>query len=384
MDTSARTRRTGFDERIGRSFRTVILQPTSLCNLDCGYCYLPGRKNRYEILPTVVEAVAASIAEQDDPEPVGVVWHGGEPTALPIATFRNRMLVFEDLRIAGRVEHSIQTNATLLNEQWCGLFRTYRFQVGVSIDGPEAANVNRVDRGGRPAFEKIMRGIDALRDHEIPFSVICVVSPETIGDPAGMMDFFAGLGCTQVGFNIEELEGVNDSRAVVEVGRAEAFWAGIISARTRFPDLRVREIDQLAAYLGKARTGRKEEWTGAKHDPIPTVAWNGDTVLMSPELLGIDAPEHDGFVAGNVLKESIPAILRRAHQLPYITQFLDGLDGCATTCAFWDFCRGAHAGNRWFEHGSFAATETAHCRNTRQALVTAFAATTAVIPPKER
>ena len=63
---------------------------------------------------------------------------------------------------------------------------------------------------------------------------------------------------------------------------------------------------------------------------------------------------------------------------------LDGLDGCESTCAFWDFCRGAHAGNRWFEHGSFAATETAHCRNTRQALVNAFAATTAVIQPKEK
>ncbi|MDX6744139.1 cyclophane-forming radical SAM peptide maturase AmcB [Actinocorallia sp. A-T 12471] len=384
MDTSARTRRMRFDERIGRSFRTVILQPTSLCNLDCDYCYLPGRKKRYEILPTVVKAAAASIAEQNDPEPVGVVWHGGEPTALPIATFRQRVLAFEDLRIAGLIEHSIQTNATLLTEQWCALFRTYRFQVGVSVDGPEAANVNRVDRAGRPAFEKIMRCIGVLRDHEIPFSVICVVSPETVGDPGGLMEFFAGLGCTQVGFNIEELEGVNDSRDVVDTGLAEAFWAGVIAAHHRFPDLRVREIDQLAAYLNKARTGRKEEWTGVKHDPIPTIAWNGDLVLMSPELLGIDAPEHRGFVVGNVLKESLSAILRRAHDVPYIAELLDGLDGCESTCAFWDFCRGAHAGNRYFEHGSFAATETAHCRNTRQALVTAFAAATAVIQPKEK
>jgi len=341
MDTSAHLlARTGFDQRIGRRFRTVVLQPTSLCNLDCDYCYLPGRKKRNEILPTVVKAVAASIAEQDGDEPVGVVWHGGEPTALPITTFRARLQPFEDLRIAGRAEHSIQTNATLITEEWCELFRTYRFQVGVSIDGPVGANLNRVDRARRPAFDRIMRGIAVLREQQIPFSVICVVSPQTIADPDALMDFFAGLGCTQVGFKV-------------------------------------------AGYLAKARTGRKEEWTKAKHDPIPTIAWNGDTVLMSPELLGIGAPQHNDFVVGNVLSQSLPTILRHAHEVPYIAELLDGLDGCEQTCAFWDFCRGAHAGNRYFEHGTFAATETTHCRNTRQALVEAFAATTAATSTKE-
>lgn len=384
MDTSARLlARTGFDQRIGRTFRTVVLQPTSLCNLDCDYCYLPGRRKRNEILPTVVKAVAASIAEQDDDEPVGVVWHGGEPTALPITTFKARLQPFEALRIAGRVEHSIQTNASLITEEWSELFRAYRFQVGVSIDGPAAANLNRVDRAGRSAFDRIMRGIAVLREQEIPFSVICVVSSQTIAGPAALMDFFAGLGCTQVGFNIEELEGVNDARTQVDTDAAEQFWAGVVDHRRSHPDLRIREIDQLASYLAKARTGRKEEWTKAKHDPIPTIAWNGDTVMMSPELLGIDAPQHNDFVVGNVLSQSLPTLLRHAHEVPYIADLLDGLDGCEQNCAFWDFCRGAHAGNRYFEHGTFAATETTHCRNTRQALVKAFAATIAATSTKE-
>ncbi|WP_433228254.1 cyclophane-forming radical SAM peptide maturase AmcB [Actinomadura formosensis] len=372
-----------FDERIGRSFRTVVLQPTSLCNLDCGYCYLPARKKRYELLPAVAQSVAASIAEQaarhgHEPGggPVDVVWHGGEPTALPIARFTERLQAFEELRRAGRVRHAIQTNATLIDQAWCELFRDYRFEVGVSIDGPAAANLDRVDWSGKPAFERIMRGIRLLREHQIDFSVICVVSPQTITNPDRLMTFFGDLGCRRVGFNIEELEGAN-TRAPVDAAAAEAFWRGVLAHRRHHPGtrLRVREIDQLAIYLAQARDGRKEEWAKAKHDPIPTIAWNGDTVLMSPELLGTDAPEHHDFIVGNVLGQSLPTMLRRAHQVGYIQELLHGLTNCQAGCAFFDFCRGAHAGNRYFEHGTFAATETAHCRNTRQALVKAFATT---------
>ncbi|WP_131741975.1 cyclophane-forming radical SAM peptide maturase AmcB [Actinomadura roseirufa] len=372
--------RAGYDERISRTFQTVVLQPTSLCNLDCAYCYLPGRKQRYELLPKVAEAVAASIAEQGNQtpdRPVDVVWHGGEPTALPIARFLEQLQPFEVLREAGRVRHAIQTNATLIDQRWCELFRDYSFEIGVSIDGPAASNMDRVDRSGRPAFQRIMRGINTLRDHDIPFSVICVVSPQTITAAGDLLAFFEELGCTRVGFNIEEFEGLN-TRAPVDDQAAKVFWRDILdhqAGRRPAARLRIREIDQLAAYLTQTRDGRKEEWTKAKHDPIPTIAWNGDTVLMSPELLGIDAPEHHDFVVGNVLEQSLPTMLRRAHTVGYIRELLRGLDGCQDGCPFWDFCRGAHAGNRYFEHGTFAATETAHCRNTRQALVTAFATT---------
>ncbi|WP_242895353.1 cyclophane-forming radical SAM peptide maturase AmcB [Actinomadura litoris] len=390
-------RRAGFDDWINRTFDTVVLQPTSLCNLDCAYCYLPARKKRNELLPAVARAVAASIAQQtaqqtagrtgeqtaESDRPVTVVWHGGEPTALPITRFADRLAAFEDLRRAGRVRHSIQTNATLIDHRWCRLLRDHGFEVGVSIDGPAAASLNRVGWTGRPAFDQIMRGIGLLREHQIPFSVICVVSPQTIADPGGLMAFFDDLGCTRVGFNIEEREGVN-TRTPVDAPAAQAFWQGVLNHHTARPRARgghrgarprVREIDQLADYLTRARDGRKEEWTTAKHDPIPTIAWNGDTVLMSPELLGIHAPRHRDFVVGNVLKESLPTMLRQAHQVGYIQELLGGLAACRAECAFFDFCRGAHAGNRYFEHGTFAATETAHCRNTRQALVTAFATT---------
>lgn len=90
----------------------------------------------------------------------------------------------------------------------------------------------------------------------------------------------------------------------------------------------------------------------AAHDLIPTIAWNGDVVLLSPELLGVaDAAYHD-FVAGNVMTDTLPTILHRAGDLRYIREFLVGLEQCKATCEFFAYCQGAHAGDRYFEHGT--------------------------------
>src|SRR5688500_5690220 len=91
-------------------FRTVVLQPTTLCNLDCPYCYLPDRKRARYMSSAVAAACAASIVEQGSTDTVEAVWHGGEPTATPIDHFRSLLAPFEPLRTQGRVRHGIQTN----------------------------------------------------------------------------------------------------------------------------------------------------------------------------------------------------------------------------------------------------------------------------------
>ena len=117
-------------------------------------------------------------------------------------------------------------------------------------------------------------------------------------------------------------------------------------------------------------------WDAQRLDPIPTVAFNGDVVLLSPELAGIKDPRYSDFIAGNVLEQSLPAILARAWQLGYVQEFLAGMKACQATCQFFDFCRGAQAGNRCFESGSFATTETNYCRVSRQELVKALVSIT--------
>jgi uncharacterized protein len=354
---------------IARMFHTLVLQPTSFCNLDCTYCYLPDRRSRRLMTVPVAAGCARSVKEQGSLYPVSVVWHGGEPTATPLDTFRELLAPFEDLRQAGQVRHEIQTNATLVNQRWCDLFTAYEFEIGVSIDGPGALNRNRLDRAGKSTTARTIRGIQALAEAGLPYSVICVVTPESIDQADDLIDFFTNLpGCRSVGFNIEEQEGAR--RTPVSEEAVYRFWHRLVQARIDGSPLPIRDLDRLADYLTVTRAGLVND---APYEPIPTVSWDGHVVLLSPELLGIKDPQYGDFVAGNVLHEPIGDILARAGDLRYVTEFIEGLNECADHCTLYDFCRGAQAGNRYFEHHTFTARETNYCRTTRQALVRATA-----------
>lgn len=91
--------------------------------------------------------------------PVEIVWHGGEPLAIGRATFVELIESFEPLRVAGRVQHKVQTGATLITDEWCDIFERYGMGVGVSIDGPRSANRHRLDRGGRPTFDRVIAAL---------------------------------------------------------------------------------------------------------------------------------------------------------------------------------------------------------------------------------
>ncbi|MEH0927685.1 cyclophane-forming radical SAM peptide maturase AmcB [Micromonospora sp. CPCC 205558] len=354
---------------IAGTFHTLVLQPTSFCNLDCSYCYLPDRRSRQLMSVSVATACARSIEQQDSAHPVSVVWHGGEPTTTPIDVFQALLAPFEAMRRAGRVRHEIQTNATLMNERWCDLFAAYDFEIGVSIDGPGMLNRNRLDRAGNATTARTIRGTRVLAEASLPYSVICVVTPETIDLANDLVEFFTALpGCESVGFNIEEQEGA--ARTPVPEEAAYRFWSRLVRHRLAGSPLRIRDLDRLADYLGATRAGLTDH---GPYEPIPTVAHDGQVVLLSPELLGIKSPRYGDFIAGNVLGEAIGDMVARAGELRYVAEFVTALNDCADRCAFYDFCRGAQAGNRYFEHGTFTARETGYCRTTRQALVRAAA-----------
>ena len=342
----------------------VVMQPTTLCNLDCAYCYLPFRGEDRRMPVAVAEAVAAEVNGWARTSRFSVVWHGGEPLATGREHFARLLAPF-----APEVEHHVQTNATLIDDEWCAFLAERRIRVSVSVDGPQHRNGDRGTRGGRPAYERIMRGIGALRRHGIGFSALCVVGRPEPGLATELYDYFLDLGCDVLGINVEELEGVNTRTNRLPPEAVTAFWAELVAAWRRDPRIHLREIEWSLRYASAVLDGTADAVLPRQLDPIPTIAQDGSVVLLSPELAGFSDPRYGDFTSGNVLSSRLGEILADAAATPWIAEFLTGVEACRTTCEYFGFCGGAHAANRYFEHGRFDVTETDHCRNSKMRLL---------------
>lgn len=339
----------------------VVMQPTTLCNLNCGYCYLPDRLHRRAMQPSVASAVAASLPLDDQCLPVS--WHAGEPLAVGVESFALLLEPFHALQAAGRIQHVVQTNATLIDDQWVDLLERHGFVVGVSIDGNATLNRNRVDRAGREAFSRAMRGIALLRRRKIPFHAIAVVTPDSLHHAHGLFRFFADLGCASLGINIEEqvgthVGGISDASAVRE------FWETLFDAWRSNPALEVREIRGLLSWMLTVADERPTP--AASVDLLPSIAHNGDVVLLSPEFVGLTPSTYSTFVVGNVLQEDLTTILRRASRIRYVSDFANGVARCYATCEYFASCGGRSAANKYFETGSTDANVTRYCLNSTQ------------------
>jgi uncharacterized protein len=340
----------------------VIMQPTTLCNLDCTYCYLPFRAADRRMPVEVAEAVAASVNPwAAQAHRFSVVWHGGEPTSAGRDHLRRLMAPFHG------VEHHIQTNATLVDDAWCDYFQEHHMRVGVSIDGPRWLTEQRTTRGGRPAYDRILRGVDALRRAGIPFAALCVVSDPRPQLAAELYAFFLDLGCYALGINVEEREGVNVRDTAFADDAVQTFWAELTAAWRADPRIELREIEWALRYAGAALAGTDDQLLPRQFDPIPAIGQDGRVVLLSPELAGFADARYGDFSSGSVLERPLHEIVTHAARSSegWIGEYLSGVEACRASCPYFGFCGGAHAANRYFEHGRFDGTQTDHCRNSK-------------------
>lgn len=346
-------------------FSHIILQPTTICNLQCRYCYLPDRDKAERMTKEVAEAISRSIKILD--HPVCLVWHGGEPLAAGIKLFQELVEPFRELLNQQKIRHSIQTNGTLINQQWCDFFRKEKFQIGISLDGTEIHNSERVTVTGIPAFPKIMSGIKLLQQNNLSFSVIATINPKNVNDPFGFYEFFSSLGCSSLNINIEEREGFNRYSKGLKKRQVQNFWEKLFEAWQKNPILKIRELDMALGYI--AAVLRRNDTRGNKRYARgfwPTVAYNGDLVVISPEFISVAESERQQFVVGNVLEKELHQLMRESQNIWYIKEFFEGVNNCKQFCEYYEFCGGGQASNKYFELGNIAGTETTHCQNSRK------------------
>jgi uncharacterized protein len=351
----------------------LVIQPTPFCNLDCSYCYLPDRLNKRKIsLETLEKALNWAFSSGLVRQPFTLLWHAGEPMVLPATFYEQATVLLERCNVSGfEVTQSFQTNATLVNDAWCEFIRRRGVQVGVSVDGPDFLNDrHRVTRQGGGTLDRVLRGMQLLRDYEIFFDVITVLTSTSLEYPDELFDFYMEHGVTSVAFNVEEIEGPHVTSSLSGSGvesRFRRFYSRFMDlALAADPPLRVREFDS-AHNSVSYRQPPEMRTQECRPFAILNVDYEGNFSTYSPELLGLSSPRHGSFVLGNVAQASLESVLTMPRFLALDDEIRRGVDLCQETCRYFPFCGGGPPGNKFFENGDFATTETLSCRLHKQA-----------------
>lgn len=179
-----------------------------LCNLDCGYCFylekesLYPPRQRFRMADDVLEAyVKRYIAATEAPE-VEFTWQGGEPTLIGLEFFERAVFLQRQYALGKTVRNTLQTNGTLLDDDWGAFLKREGFLVGVSLDGPRELNdVARPDKQGRSSYDDTLRGMAALVRHGVDFNVLVTVSSANVAHPLQIYRHLKEIGAHYIQFN---------------------------------------------------------------------------------------------------------------------------------------------------------------------------------------
>jgi uncharacterized protein len=359
----------------GAQLELLVLQPTSFCNIDCSYCYLPARHVPRRMSRATLERIAERIlASRYVGDRITVVWHAGEPLVLPVDYYEEAFALLEKGRRAGlALSHSFQTNGMLLTDHWARFIRDHGIRVGVSIDGPARFHDrHRLTRRGQGTHERALAGVRNLQAAGVDFHVITVLTSEALAAADEFFDFYVANGIRQVGFNIEEIEGSHTESSLQSPDAQRAYADFMRRIIERVGDsqpgtLVVRELEGALSVISDPGSVCRNHQV----EPLAIVSVDsaGNISTFSPELLGIANEDYANFAFGNVHEHDLDdvlasAVFRRAH-----AAIRTGVRRCAETCAYFEYCGGGAPANKLFENGDFASTETLYCRLTKQILL---------------
>jgi uncharacterized protein len=162
----------------------LLAKPTgAVCNLDCTYCFFLSKEmlypgSRFRMADDLLELYLKQLIEAHARVPeVMVAWQGGEPTMMGLEFFRRSVELANQLKLPHqRIVYTIQTNGTLIDDEWGAFFAEHGFLVGLSIDGPrEMHDTFRVDKGGKGSFDRVMEGLAALQRHDVEWNALTTV-----------------------------------------------------------------------------------------------------------------------------------------------------------------------------------------------------------------
>lgn len=205
----------------------VMLKPTGAhCNLACKYCYyleknkLYPTAQRHLMSDEILEQFTREYIEAQTMNQVLFTWHGGEPLLRSIDFYRKALSLQQKYAGGRRIDNVIQTNGTLLTDEWCEFFAQNHWLVGISIDGPQPYHDHyRLTAAGKPSWQKVMHGIKLLKKHGVEWNAMAVVNAYNVNHPLEFYRFFKENGCQFLQFTpiVERLTRHEDGRTLASL-----------------------------------------------------------------------------------------------------------------------------------------------------------------------
>lgn len=205
----------------------VMLKPAGAhCNLACKYCYYQEKNKLYPtaqrhlMSDEMLEQFTREYIEAQTMNQVLFTWHGGEPLLRSIDFYRKALSLQQKYAGGRRIDNVIQTNGTLLTDEWCEFFAQNHWLVGISIDGPQPDHDHyRLTAAGKPSWKKVMQGIKLLKKHGVEWNAMAVVNAYNVNHPLEFYRFFKENGCQFLQFTpiVERLTRHEDGRTLASL-----------------------------------------------------------------------------------------------------------------------------------------------------------------------
>ena len=331
--------------KASREFQVFVKPTGSVCNLDCHYCYYLKKKDLYpkgesfRMSDSVLEEYIIQHLAAAPGSVVNFSWHGGEPLILGLDYFRKIVALQRKHQPRNqRIINGIQTNGTLLDEDWCRFLAEEGFVVGLSLDGPQGMHDRyRVTQGQNPTHRDAMRGYRLLQQQRVPCDILCVVHAENVRNPIEVYRFFKQIGASYIGFlplvelQPDEKEGV--SQRTVPADALGSFLCAI------FDEWKSRDIERVKVQIFEeaARTAFGQEHAlcifRKTCGELPVVEHNGD--FFSCDHF-VDA-EHR---LGNIREIPLVDLLESPAQIAFGRAKWDTLPRYCQACEVLNMCHG--------------------------------------------
>ncbi|HXE73106.1 MAG TPA: anaerobic sulfatase maturase [Candidatus Nitrosotenuis sp.] len=332
------------------AFHLLVKPGGALCNLDCKYCFYLSKEelypgSRFRMSDSVLENyIRQYLRSQKVPEAT-LAWQGGEPTLMGLDFFRRSVEMAERHRRPGqRVRYTLQTNGVLLNDEWCRFFRAHDFLIGLSLDGPrEMHDAYRLDKAGRPTFDKVMRALRLLQEHKVEFNILATVHAANSSHPLEVYRFLRDEAGARFLQFIPIVERVGPCQVSERSVRPQA-WGQFLMAI--FDEWVRRDVGRVFVQSFDAALA---SWVGAPPGVCLFAETCGDALALehNGDLYSCDHFVEPGFRLGNIAETSLEEMVASARQRKFGTDKRDTLPGYCRRCEVLFACRGECPKNRF-------------------------------------